>query len=127
MFNLKKKYLILFQVLFSISLLTNCSNNTKSPILEELSDTKVFNKGQSFLKDNDYKKAAIEFDKIYLNYPFSTLASNAEIMTAYSLFQDNQMNKAIGKLEEFIEMNPAGTKYRIRSISISHVILCSSF
>ena len=122
MLILKKNYLILFQVFFIIILLSNCSNNSKTIILNEPTDTKIFNKGQSFLKDNDYKKAAIEFDKIYLNHPFSPLAPKAEIMTAYSLFQDNQINKAIEKLEEFIEMTPTGelTEYAQYLLAMSY-------
>lgn len=124
MFILKKKYLILLQVFFCFLLLPNCSNNSKTVILKETKDSQIFIKGQSFLKSNDYKKAAIEFDKIYLNYPFSSLAPRAEIMTAYSLFQDNQINEAIVKLNEFIEMNPIGeqTKYAQYLLAMSYYI-----
>ena len=124
MFILKKKYLILLQVFFCILLLPNCSNNSKTVILKETKDSEIFIKGQSFLKGNDYKKAAIEFDKIYLNYPFSSLAPKAEIMTAYSLFQDNQINEAIVKLDEFIEMNPTGelTQYAQYLLAMSYYV-----
>jgi len=124
MFILKKKHLILLQVFFCILILSNCSNNSKTVILKETKDTQIFIKGQSFLKSNDYKKAAIEFDKIYLNYPFSSLAPRAEIMTAYSLFQDNQINEAIGKLDEFIEMNPTGehTQYAQYLLAMSFYV-----
>lgn len=124
MFILKKKYLILLQVFFCILILPNCSNNSKTVILKEAKDSQIFIKGQSFLKSNDYKKAAIEFDKIYLNYPFSSLAPRAEIMTAYSLFQDNQINEAIGKLDEFIEMNPTGehTQYAQYLLAMSFYV-----
>ena len=53
MFILNKNYLILSQVFFIILSLSNCSNNSKTIILNEPSDTKIFNKGQSFLQDND--------------------------------------------------------------------------
>ena len=124
MFILKKKYLILLQVFFCILILPNCSNNSKTVILKEAKDSQIFIKGQSFLKSNDYKKAAIEFDKIYLNYPFSSLAPRAEIMTAYSLFQDNQINEAIVKLVEFIEMNPTGehTQYAQYLLAMSFYV-----
>ena len=124
MFILKKKYLKLIQVFFCILLLPNCSNNGKTIVLKETKDSQLFIKGQSFLKSNDYKKAAIEFDKIYLNYPFSSLAPRAEIMTAYSLFQDNQINEAIVKLNEFIEMNPIGehTKYAQYLLAMSYYV-----
>ena len=115
---------MLLQVFFCILLLPNCSNNSKTVILKETKDSQIFIKGQSFLKSNDYKKAAIEFDKIYLNYPFSSLAPRAEIMTAYSLFQDNQINEAIGKLDEFIEMNPTGehTQYAQYLLAMSFYV-----
>jgi outer membrane protein assembly factor BamD len=124
MFILKKKYIMLLQVFFCILLLPNCSNNRKTVVLKETKDSQLFIKGQSFLKSNDYKKAAIEFDKIYLNYPFSSLAPRAEIMTAYSLFQDNQINEAIVKLNEFIEMNPIGehTKYAQYLLAMSYYV-----
>jgi outer membrane protein assembly factor BamD len=124
MFILKKKYLKLLQVFFCILLLPSCSNNGKTVVLKETKDSQLFIKGQSFLKSNDYKKAAIEFDKIYLNYPFSSLAPKAEIMTAYSLFQDNQINEAIVKLNEFIEMNPIGehTKYAQYLLAMSYYV-----
>lgn len=115
---------MLLQVFFCILLLPNCSNNRKTVVLKETNDSQLFIKGQSFLKSNDYKKAAIEFDKIYLNYPFSSLAPRAEIMTAYSLFQDNQINEAIVKLNEFIEMNPIGehTKYAQYLLAMSYYV-----
>ena len=115
---------MLLQVFFCILILSNCSNNSKTVILKEAKDSQIFIKGQSFLKSNDYKKAAIEFDKIYLNYPFSSLAPKAEIMTAYSLFQDNQINEAIGKLDEFIEMNPTGehTQYAQYLLAMSFYV-----
>ena len=124
MFILKKKYLILLQVFFCILILPNCSNNSKTVILKEAKDSQIFIKGQSLLKSNDYKNAAIEFDKIYLNYPFSSLAPRAEIMTAYSLFQDNQINEAIVKLDEFIEMNPTGehTQYAQYLLAMSFYV-----
>ena len=45
-------------------------------------------------------------------------------MTAYSLFEDNQINKAIGKLEELIEMNPTGehTKYAQYLLAMSYYV-----
>ena len=115
---------MLLQVFFCILLLPNCSNNSKTVILKETKDSEIYIKGQSFLKSNDYNKAAIEFNKIYLNYPFSSLAPRAEIMTAYSLFQDNQINEAIRKLDEFIEMNPTGqhTEYAQYLLAMSYYI-----
>ena len=45
-------------------------------------------------------------------------------MTAYSLFQDNQINEAIVKLNEFIEINPIGehTEYAQYLLAMSYYV-----
>ena len=40
-------------------------------------------------------------DDVFLNHPFSSLAAKSEIMSAYSLYQSNEIKKAISKLKEF--------------------------
>ena len=128
MINVKKKYLITFKLFFILILLFNCSQKDKNLFPDNDSDIKIYNNGLSYLKKNEYKKAAVEFDKIFLNYPFSTLSSKAEIMTAYSLFENNQIKKAIDKLNEFIEMNPAGelSEYAQYLLAMSYYIQVSN-
>ena len=66
----------------------------------------IYKTGLSALEDENYKKAIIEFDNLSLNHPFSSLAKKSDIMTAYSLYQNNEIKKSISKLKIFIEMNP---------------------
>ena len=49
-------------------------------------------------------------------------------MTAYSLFQNNEIKKAIGKLEEFIDMNPSGelSEYAQYLLAMSYYIQVSN-
>ncbi len=108
MVNLRKYYLITFQILFTLLFFINCSSNNQDTVVDETTDTKIYKKGLSLLNNGNYKQAASEFDKLFLNFPFSTLASSAEVMTAYSLFENNDIKKAVQKLEEFIELNPSG-------------------
>ena len=106
--NIKKKYLTIMQI-FSITLiLSNCGSINKKDDPPKLSDNQIYSKGLASIEKGDYTKAIVEFDEVFLNYPFSSLASKAEIMSAYSLFQDNKLNKAIIKLKQFVEMNPKG-------------------
>ena len=128
MFKFRKKIFITAQLLFILTLFFNCSNKSTNDIIEEVSDAKIYKNGLSYLKKNNYEKAAIEFDKLFINYPFSSLASNAEIMTAYSLFQNNEMKKAISKLEEFIELNPSGelSEYAQYLLAMSYYIQVSN-
>ena len=127
MYYVKKNYFITAKLFFILILSFNCSNN-KDVVLEEISDTKIYKSGLFYLQEKDFKKAADEFDKLYLNYPFSTLATKAEIMTAYSLFENNEIKKAISKLENFIDMNPSGelSEYAHYLLAMSYYIQISN-
>ena len=108
MHNNKKKYLSIIQIFFISLFISNCSylNNQKNNA--KLSDKEIFSDGLTSLKKGDFKKANLNFENISLNFPFSSLASRSEIMSAYSLFENNELKKAIIKLNDFIEMNPKG-------------------
>ena len=127
MFNFKNKKIITFQFLLILVLLLSCSNN-KNIVIDEISDAEIYQSGLYYLQENNYEKAAVEFDKLYLNYPFSPLASKAEIMTAYALFENNQIKKAISKLEEFIDINPSGelSEYAQYLLAMSYYVQVST-
>jgi outer membrane protein assembly factor BamD len=123
----RKIYLITTKIFFILILLINCSGKNDI-VQEELSDIKIYKSGIYHIQEKEFEKASVEFDKLYLNYPFSTLATKAEIMTAYSLFQNNEINKAISKLEEFIDMNPSGelSEYAQYLLAMSYYIRVSN-
>ncbi|MDB4238975.1 outer membrane protein assembly factor BamD, partial [Alphaproteobacteria bacterium] len=52
-------------------------------------------------------KAAIKFESISNDFPYSNLSSKAQIMAAYSYYENNEIKKTILKLNDFIEMNPS--------------------
>ena len=103
-----KQIFILLQI-FSITLIfTNCTSINRKDNTLKLSDNQIYSIGLTSIEEGNFKKAILEFDKVFLNYPFSSLAAKSEIMSAYSLFQNNELNKATIKLKNFIEMNPKG-------------------
>ena len=108
MINLITKYSIILKIFMVIFLLSNCSSTSSNKEITQLSDTEIYSKGLDALKKGNFNKAILEFDDVFLNYPFSSLASKSEIMSAYSLYENNEIKKAIKKLDSFIEMNPKG-------------------
>ena len=108
-----KKNLIILKIISVVFLLSNCSFTKTNTEIDQLSDIEMYSKGLASLKKGNLNKAALEFDDVFLNYPFSTLSSKSEIMSAYSLYQNNEIKEAIKKLSSYIEMNPQGelTKY----------------
>ena len=128
MINVRKNYFINAYLFFILISSINCSHNDKNVIQDEVSDVKIYKSAQYYLKKNNYEKAAFEFDKLFLNYPFSSLAARSEIMTAYSLFENNEIKRAIEKLEEFIDMNPSGelSEYAQYLLAMSYYIQVSN-
>ena len=108
-----KKNLIILKIISVLLLLSNCSFTKTSTEIDQLSDIEIYSKGLASLKKGNLTKATLEFDDVFLKYPFSSLSSKSEIMSAYSLYQNNEIKKAITKLSSYIEMNPQGelTKY----------------
>ena len=103
---IRNNYIISIKLITILILLINCSSNKKDNETIISGDIETYKSGLSSLQDSDYSKAVKEFDKLYINHPFSSLAKKSEIMTAYSLYQNNEINKSISKLKTFNEMNP---------------------
>ena len=103
---IRNNYIISIKLLTILILLINCSSNKKENQTIVSGDIETYKSGLSSLQDSNYSKAVKEFDKLYINHPFSSLAKKSEIMTAYSLYQNNEINKSISKLKTFNEMNP---------------------
>ena len=106
--NIRQNYKISMKLLTILILLMSCSVNEKDNETIVLGDIDIYKNGLSSLQDGNYDKAIKEFDNLYINHPFSSLAKKSEIMTAYSYYQNNEINKSISKLKKFIEMNPKG-------------------
>ena len=106
MISIKKNYTISVKLLIFLILLISCSSKEKDSASVVLNDIQIYKTGLSSLENENYKKAIIEFDNLSLNHPFSSLAKKSDIMTAYSLYQNNEIKKSISKLKIFIEMNP---------------------
>lgn len=123
-----KKNFIILQIFLVILLLSNCTSVNKNDNKIQLSDNEIYSKGLTFIEKGNFEKAILEFDEVFLNYPFSSLASKSEIMSAYSLFQNNELNKAIIKLKNFIEMNPKGemTEYAHYLLAMCYYVQVSN-
>jgi len=107
MIFVKNYVLVIFKLILIPFIIISCSSKNKVETVEK-NDIEIYNKALSLSLDGNYEKAAIEFNNLNLNYPYSKLSSKAQIMTAYSLYENNDIKKAIINLQSFLEMNPSG-------------------
>ena len=128
MMNVKIKIVILIKFLIFSILLVSCSSNKIDNSSVQLNEIDIYKSGLTSLANKNYNKAIKEFDNLSLNHPFSSLAKKSEIMTAYSLYQNNEINKSISKLQNFIEMNPKDefTSYAYYLLAMNYYIQISN-
>jgi len=108
MLNNRSSYSVVTKLVSILLILVSCSNIENDNKKAIATDIDIYKKALLHIEQNDFKSAFNEFENLLLNYPFSNLAVKSEITSAYSLYEDNQIQKAINKLNSFIEMNPTG-------------------
>ena len=97
---------IIIKLILIPFIIINCSSKNEIEIIEK-SDLEIYNNALSLSLSGNHEKAAIAFDNLNLNFPYSKLSAKAQIMTAYSLYENNEIKKAIINLQSFLEMNPS--------------------
>lgn len=68
----------------------------------------LYNNGVDALNDRRFTTAGDQFNAVQQNYPFSPWAANAQLMGAYTQYQQNHYTDAITALDQFIQLHPAG-------------------
>jgi outer membrane protein assembly factor BamD len=80
----------------------------------------LYNNGVDALNDRRFTTATDQFNAVQQNYPFSPWAVNAQLMAAYTQYQQNHYSEAITALDQFIQLHPAGRDiayaYYLRSL-----------
>ncbi len=91
------------------SLVSGCGSSSdesykqvKTGPVEEL-----YNNGVDALNARRFTTAADQFNAVEQNYPYSTWAVNAQLMSGYSLYLQNKYTEALGTLDRFIQLHPA--------------------
>jgi len=91
-----------------LPLLSGCGasddNAKKTPVgpVEEL-----YNNGVDALNAHRFSTADDQFNAVEQNYPYSSWAVNAQLMSGYSAYLQNKYTESIGTLDRFIQLHPA--------------------
>jgi outer membrane protein assembly factor BamD len=66
----------------------------------------LYNKAAQLLDSKNYKAAALAFDEVERQYPYSGWATRAQLMSGYSHYRDLKYDEAILGLDRFIQLHP---------------------
>lgn len=105
--SLRRSPLILLAA-FAISLaLAACSDDEpKEDTAVDKPVNELYNKAMDQLAQRRYKESAKAFEEVEREHPYSIWATKAELMAAYSLYQENSYQDAINALNRFIQLHP---------------------
>ena len=62
--------------------------------------------GLARIQKGDYDRAAKDLEAVDENYPYSTWATHAELLTGYSQYKDQDYDDAVSSLNRFIQLHP---------------------
>jgi outer membrane protein assembly factor BamD len=77
----------------------------------------IYAAGIEALRRQNFAQAQTLFDTVEREHPYSTWATNAKLMSAYSDYMRNRYPEAIGALDRFIQLHPAH-----RDIAYAHYL-----
>jgi outer membrane protein assembly factor BamD len=106
-----KKSLSRFPILVSL-LVTLAACATETPLeeqkaLEKLPVEALYNKALDASVEGNLVKAAKLFEDVERLYPYSKWATQAQMLYAYTLYEDQRYEEALVALDRFIELHPA--------------------
>lgn len=99
--NLKLLLLIPF-----ILLVTACGSKDDDAEKPPEAAEKLYNSARDKLAKQNYKEAVKDFEEVERQHPSSVWAANAQIMSAYSSYEAEDYDAAIGTLDRFVKLYP---------------------
>ena len=88
--------------------LAACSGSTKEEdIVIEGSVEDLYNRATDLLEGENYKEAARFYNEVDRQHPYSTWASRAQLMAAYSYYKEREYETAVTALNRFIRLHPS--------------------
>jgi outer membrane protein assembly factor BamD len=83
-----------------------CSSTDEDRYVERPVE-QIYNAAVDALTEERYVAAAKEFDEVDRQHPYSVWATKAQLMSAYSNYQNNKYDDAIVGLDRFIQLHPS--------------------
>ena len=86
--------------------MTACTDTDDKKYTEEPVE-RLYNSALHELHLENYTKAAVAFDEVDRQHPYSVWATKAQLMSAYSYYQNNKYDDAIVSLDRYIQLHPS--------------------
>ena len=102
--------------------ITSCSKKKREEQYVAREVGQLYGEGKKSLERERYPLAALFFDEVERQHPYSEWARRAQLMSAYSYYQANDYEEAILAAERFLALHPgnASAPYAYYLIALSY-------
>jgi len=108
--TIRSSYLIILLTALTVIVVGCSSTKLDTPLTEGEQLNALYDKAMLLVKDKDFVDAAILFEDIERQYPYSKWASQAQLMGAYCYFKSDFYDESLNSLDRFISLHPANEK-----------------
>ncbi len=91
-------------ILLTGAILAGCSNRELA--YREQSVYEIYSQAVVHLENGRYEQAALFFDEVERQHPYSVWATKAKLMSAYSYYHDGKYDESVTRLDRFIQVHP---------------------
>ncbi len=99
-----KKLLLLGLLITSLAACSSAPTEEIEYVERSVED--IYNKAYERIQDGDFRRAALEFDEVERQHPYSQWARRAMVMSAYAYYRQNKYSDAILAAKRFISLHP---------------------
>lgn len=101
------RFLRLAAACAAVFLLAGCGlfSTSEEPYVERPPE-ELYNTGLAYMQEGSYNKAAKAFDEVDRQHPYSPWATQAQLMSAYAYYLQDQYDDALIALSRFIDLHP---------------------
>jgi outer membrane protein assembly factor BamD len=96
---------LLVSAVLAAALLSACAGDKKDEYVERPVND-IYNAAVDLMKAGSYPEAAVQFDEVERQHPYSIWATKAQIQSAYAHYMANKYDEAIITLNRFISLHP---------------------
>lgn len=103
--NRQRKFTVSALLALTVFALSACANKDELEYVES-SIYEIYSQAVSYVDNGRYTDAALFFDEVERQHPYSVWATKAKLMSAYGHYHAGQYDEAITRLDRFIAVHP---------------------
>ncbi len=114
-----QRFVAVSVLMLTAAVLSGCGD--KELAYREQSVYEIYSQAVVHLENGRFEQAALFFDEVERQHPYSVWATKAKLMSAYSYYHDGKYDDAVTRLDRFIQVHPGNRDiayaYYLKSLS----------